>query len=133
MTWGPALYAAYALSLSGAENVFEDAPKGGNIKEGMAWLIKRAFETKHKIAYKTRSSSEGMGYAELFIRLFPDHPAAKMADTKLAIARHRSGIVTRHVGGGPATCLIRDIESPLWIVKQLRCCLLYTSPSPRDS
>tara|TARA_B100001123_G_scaffold91167_1_gene104925 strand:- start:1100 stop:2461 length:1362 start_codon:yes stop_codon:yes gene_type:complete len=121
MTRGPALYAAYALSLSGAENVFEEAPKGGNIKEGMAWLIKQAFETKHKIAYKTRSSSEGMGYAELFIRLFPDHPAAKMADTKLAIARHRSGIVTRHVGGGPATCLIRDIASPLWIVKQLRC------------
>ena len=34
MTIGPALYAAYALSLSGAENVFEESPKGGDIKDG---------------------------------------------------------------------------------------------------
>ncbi len=112
MTTGPALYAAYALSLSGAENVFEESPKGGDIKEGMAWLIKRAFETKDKISRKNRSHSEGMGYAELFIKLFPKHSAAKLADSKLA--RSKGGIVTIHTGGGPATCLIRDIASPLW-------------------
>ena len=57
MTTGPALYAAYALSLSGAENVFEESPKGGDIKEGMAWLIKRAFETKDKISTKNKISA----------------------------------------------------------------------------
>jgi hypothetical protein len=106
MTTGPALYAAYALSLSGAENAFEESPKGGDIKEGMAWLIKRAFETKDKISTKNRSHSEGMGYAELFIKLFPKHSAAKLADSKLA--RSKGGIVTIHIGGGPATCLIRQ-------------------------
>ena len=112
MTTGPALYAAYALSLSGAENVFEESPKGGDIKEGMAWLIKRAFETEDKISTKNKSHSEGMGYAELFIKLFPKHSAAKLADSKLA--RSVGGIFTLHAGGGPATCLIRDIASPLW-------------------
>ena len=47
-----------------------------------------------------------MGYAELFIKLFPKHSAAKLADSKLA--RGRGGIVTIHTGGGPATCLIRQ-------------------------
>ena len=75
-------------------------------KMGMAWLIKRAFETKDKISTKNRSHAEGMGYSELFIKLFPKHSAAKLADSKLA--RGRGGIVTIHTGGGPATCLIRQ-------------------------
>ena len=112
MTTGPALYAAYALNLSGAENVFKEAPKGGNIKEGMAWLIKRAFETKDNISTKNKSYAIGMGYAELFIKLFPEHPAAKLADSRLK--RSKGGIYTMHSGGGPATCLLRDIELPLW-------------------
>ena len=112
MTLGPALYAAYVLNLSGATDVFDETPTGGNIKEGMAWLIETAFETNDKITRKTKSHSEGMGYAELFIKLFPEHPAAKLADSRLK--RSKGGIYTMHTGGGPATCLLRDIELPLW-------------------
>jgi hypothetical protein len=105
MTTGPALYAAYALSLSGVDDVFEEAPKGGNIKEGMAWLINRAFETKNKIYAKTYGYAISMAYIELFMKLFPEHPVAV---GELAMRKYRS-VYTVHVGGGPATCFLRDL------------------------
>ena len=105
MTTGPALYAAYALSLSGVDDVFEEAPKGGNIKEGMAWLIKRAKETKNRIYAKTYGYAISMAYIELFMKLFPEHPVAV---EELAMRMYRS-LYTVHVGGGPATCFLRDL------------------------
>lgn len=105
MTTGPALYAAYTLSLSGATNVFEESPKGGDIKEGMAWLIKRAKETKNKIYAKTYGYAMSMAYIELFMKLFPEHPVAV---GELAMRKYRS-LYTVHVGGGPATCFLRDL------------------------
>ena len=105
MTTGPALYAAYALSLSGVDDVFEEAPKGGNIKEGMAWLIKRAKETKNKIYAKTYGYAMSMAYIELFMKLFPEHPVAV---GEQAIREHKT-TNTVHVGGGPATCFLRDL------------------------
>ena len=105
MTTGPALYAAYALSLSGVDDVFEEAPKGGNIKEGMAWLIKRAKETGNKIYAKSYGYAISMAYIELFMKLFPEHPVAV---GELAMRKYRS-VYTVHVGGGPATCFLRDL------------------------
>ncbi len=105
MTTGPALYAAYALSLSGVDGVFEEAPKGGNIKEGMAWLIKRAKETGNKIYAKSYGYAISMAYIELFMKLFPEHPVAV---GEQAVRKYRS-VYTVHVGGGPATCFLRDL------------------------
>ena len=105
MTTGPALYAAYALSLSGVDGIFEEAPKGGNIKEGMAWLIKRAKETGNKIYAKSYGYAISMAYIELFMKLFPEHPVAV---GELAMRKYRS-VYTVHVGGGPATCFLRDL------------------------
>ena len=105
MTTGPALYAAYALSLSGVDDVFEEAPKGGNIKEGMAWLIKRAKETGNKIYAKSYGYAISMAYIELFMKLFPEHPVAV---GEQAVCKYRS-VYTVHVGGGPATCFLRDL------------------------
>jgi hypothetical protein len=105
MTTGPALYAAYALSLSGVDDVFEEAPKGGNIKEGMAWLINRAFETKNRIYAKTYGYAISMAYIELFMKLFPEHPVAVREH---AIRKYKT-TYTVHVGGGPATCFLRDL------------------------
>ena len=105
MTTGPALYAAYALSLSGVERIFEEAPRGGNIKEAVAWLIKRAKETKDKIYTKHFGYAISMGYIELFMKLFSEHPVAV---TEQAIRKHRT-LYTVHVGGGPATCFLRDL------------------------
>ncbi len=105
MTTGPALYAAYALSLSGVDDVFEEAPKGGNIKEGMAWLIKRAKETGNKIYAKSYGYAISMAYIELFMKLFPEHPVAV---GEQAIREYKT-VYTVHVGGGPATCFLRDL------------------------
>ena len=105
MTTGPALYAAYALSLSGVDDVFQEAPKGGNIKEGMAWLINRAFETKNRIYAKSYGYAISMAYIELFMKLFPEHPVAVREH---AIRKYKT-TYTVHVGGGPATCFLRDL------------------------
>ena len=105
MTTGPALYAAYALSLSGVDGVFEESPRGGNIKEAIAWLIKRTKETKNKIYAKTYGYALSMAYIELFMKLFPEHPVAV---GELAMRKYRS-VYTVHVGGGPATCFLRDL------------------------
>ncbi len=105
MTTGPALYAAYALSLSGVDGVFEESPRGGNIKEAIAWLIKRTKETKNKIYAKTYGYALSMAYIELFMKLFPEHPVAV---GEQAVRKYRS-VYTVHVGGGPATCFLRDL------------------------
>ncbi len=93
------------MSLSGVDDVFEEAPKGGNIKEGMAWLIKRAKETGNKIYAKSYGYAISMAYIELFMKLFPEHPVAV---GELAMRKYRS-VYTVHVGGGPATCFLRDL------------------------
>ena len=105
MTTGPALYAAYALSLSGVDGVFEESPRGGNVKEAIAWLITRAKETRNKIYAKTYGYALSMAYIELFMKLFPEHPVAV---GELAMRKYRS-VYTVHVGGGPATCFLRDL------------------------
>ena len=105
MTTGPALYAAYALSLSGVDGVFEESPRGGNVKEAIAWLITRAKETKNKIYAKTYGYALSMAYIELFMKLFPEHPVAV---GEQAIREYKT-VYTVHVGGGPATCFLRDL------------------------
>ena len=107
MTTGPALYAAYALSLSGVDGIFEEAPKGGNIKEAIAWLIKRAKETGNKLYVKRFGYATSMGYIELFMKLFPEHPVAVGEQ----VMRKDRTLYTVHIGGGPATCFYRDIRS----------------------
>ena len=109
MTVGPALFAADALRRSGAIDVFDYAPKGGNIKEGSAWLIDKAFATNDPVTSQPRKQFGGLAWVELFIVLFPDHPVSKMADEKLN--RGSGGLETFMTGGGPATCFYRDIES----------------------
>ncbi|SVE60730.1 uncharacterized protein METZ01_LOCUS513584, partial [marine metagenome] len=105
MTTGPALYAAYALSLSGVDGIFEESPRGGNVKEAIAWPITRAKETKNKIYAKNYGYALSMAYIELFMKLFPEHPVAV---GEQAVRKYRS-VYTVHVGGGPATCFLRDL------------------------
>ena len=107
MTTGPALYAAYALSLSGVDGIFEEAPKGGNIKEAIAWLIKRAKETKNKLYTKRFGYATSMAYIELFMKLFPEHPVAV---GEQAMRKDRT-LYTVHIGGGAATCFYRELKS----------------------
>ena len=71
----------------------------------MAWLIKRAKETKNKIYAKTYGYAMSMAYIELFMKLFPEHPVAV---GEQAIREYRR-VYTVHVGGGPATCFLRNI------------------------
>ena len=107
MTTGPALYAAYALSLSGVDGIFEEAPKGGNIKEAIAWLIKRAKETKNKLYTKRFGYATSMAYIELFMKLFSEHPVAV---GEQAMRKDRT-LYTVHIGGGAATCFYRELKS----------------------
>ena len=108
-TIGPALYAATALHRSGVTDVFDYAPKGGNIKEGSSWVIEKAFARKDPITRQPTKPFGGLAWVELFIVLFPDHPVSKMADEKLP--RRFGGLEGWETGGGPATCFYRDLGS----------------------
>ena len=46
-----------------------------------------------------------MAYIELFMKLFPEHPVAVR---ELAMRKY-TAVYTVHVGGGPATCFLRDL------------------------
>ena len=59
-----------------------------------------------------------MAYIELFMKLFPEHPVAVREH---AIRKYKT-TYTVHVGGGPATCFLRNIASPLsGLPPQLKC------------
>ena len=108
MTYGAAATTAYALSRSGAGDVYEVSPGGGTLVEGMAWLTKSMFEARPADLMRRRDKgSRSLGWMEIFVREFPDNPAAKDMDTWL------SAVPTPHyvnMSGGPTTCLYRQIQ-----------------------
>lgn len=108
MTYGAALSAAYALSRSGARDVYELAPGGGTVVEGAVWLWGWLLEEKPLELMNARGvGSRAVAWTELFIGEFPDHPAAARMDAWLA-----DDIFPRYGylnGGGPSTCLYRRI------------------------
>ena len=108
MTYGAAMATAYALSRSGAGDVYEVAPGGGTLVEGMAWLSKSLLEARPADLMRQRhTGSRGVGWMELFVREFPDRPAAKYIDAWLAA---NPGPYYVNMSGGPTTCLYRRIQ-----------------------
>ena len=106
LTLGPALVAAHALHRSGASDVYTVAPAGGTLIDGLEWLWNE-IEEKHprEILSRRHSGSRSIGWAELFIREFPEHPlAARMNDW---LSDKRPQYV--HHAGGPTTCLYHRI------------------------
>ena len=108
MTYGAAVTTAYALSRSGAADVYRVSPGGGTLVEGMAWLTKSMFEARLPDLMRRRhSGSRGVGWMEIFVREFPDSPTAKDMDAWLAA---NPGPYYVNMGGGPTTCLYRRIQ-----------------------
>ncbi len=106
MTYGAATATAYALSRSGAGDVYELAPGGGTLVEGTAFLWNLLLEKQPSELMNARShGTRSVAWTELFAREFPDHPAAGKMDAWLA------GKWTPRYGynGGPTTCLFRRI------------------------
>ena len=111
MTYGAALSAAFALSRSGARDVYEMAPRGGTVVEGAAWLWDGLLEEEpFQLMQDRGGGSRAVAWTELFISEFPDHPAAAKMDSWLAeeALYPRYGYLN---GGGPSTCLYRRIAS----------------------
>lgn len=108
MTYGAAISTAYALTRSGAEDVYEVSPGGGTLVEGMAWLTKAMLEARPSDLLRQRhTGSRGVGWMEIFVREFPDNPAAK--DTNAWLTAH-PGPYYVNMSGGPTTCLYRRIQ-----------------------
>ena len=108
MTYGAAISTAYALTRSGAEDVYEVSPGGGTLVEGMAWLSKAMFEAQPPgLTRRRHGGSRGIGWMEIFVREFPDNPTAKDMDTWLTA---NPGPYYVNMSGGPTTCLYRRIQ-----------------------
>lgn len=108
MTYGAAISTAYALTRSGAEDVYEVSPGGGTLVEGMAWLSKAMLEAHPPGLMRRRhGGSRGIGWMEVFVREFPGNPAAK--DTNAWLTAH-PGPYHVNMSGGPTTCLYRRIQ-----------------------
>ena len=104
----PALVAAHALYRSGAAVAYTVAPGGGTIVESAAWLWNRLqVEQPDNLLQARDSGSEGVGWAELFLRDFPNHPLAAEIDAGLDKKRP----LYLNNGGGPTTCLYRPVAS----------------------
>ena len=101
-----ALVAAHALHRSGASDVYTVAPGGGTLVEGIAWLWNQIEDTRPPEILATRhDGSKSIAWAELFVREFPEHPAAASMNGWLADRRPQYV----NMGGGPTTCLYRRI------------------------
>ena len=108
MTYGAAISTAYALSRSGVGDVYQVSPGGGTLVEGMAWLSKSLLEARPADLLRQRhTGSRGVGWMELFVRDFPDHPAAK--DMNAWLAANPAALYV-NMSGGPTTCLYRRIQ-----------------------
>ena len=109
MTYGSAMVTAYALYRSGAWDVYKIAPGGGTLVEGAAFYWESFLEEQPYDLMHTRTSgSRSPAWTELFVREFPNHPAA----AKMASWRGRDSRVPKYAytsGGGPSTCLYRRI------------------------
>ena len=111
MTYGSAMVTAYALYRSGAWDVYKIAPGGGTLVDGAAFYWESFLEEQPFDLMLTRTSgSRSPAWTELFVREFPNHPAA----AKMASWRGRDSSVPKYAytsGGGPSTCLYRRIPS----------------------
>ena len=108
MTVSAALATAYALSRSGAEDVYDLKPGGGTIVEGASWLWDGLIEEHPLDLMKARGSgSRAVAWTELFVREFPNNPAARKMNSWLEAQRVPRYSYTG--GGGPTTCLYRKI------------------------
>lgn len=105
-TVGPALVTAHALHRSGAGDVYTVAPGGGSIVEGAAWLWNELQDKQpENLLYSRHGGSEGVGWIELFVHEFPEHPLASDIESWLADQRP----LFLGMGGGPTTCLYRRV------------------------
>ena len=106
VTVAAALVAGHALHRSGAGDVYTVAPGGGTIVEGAAWLWNRLQEEQPSNLLQARySGSEGVGWAELFLHEFPEHPLIADIDAGIDVKRP----LYLNMGGGPTTCLYRRV------------------------
>lgn len=109
LTYGPAMVTAYALSRSGAADVYEVAPGGGTLAEGASFYWNSFLDERPSNLMEVRTSgSRSPAWTELFVREFPDHPAARKMDSWLAEKWSPRFAYTS--GGGPSTCLYRRIR-----------------------
>lgn len=101
-----ALVAAHALRRSGVDDVYTVAPAGGTIVEGVAWFW-NAYngEQPPDLAQARHDGSRGVGWIELFLREFPEHPLASGMEAWLGSRRP----LYVNMGGGPTTCLYRPV------------------------
>lgn len=109
MTYGSAMVTAYALSRSGASDVYEISPGGGTLVEGASFYWESFLDDRPSDLMQSRTSgSRSPAWTELFVREFPTHPAA----AKMASWLARDEWVPKYAytsGGGPSTCLYRKI------------------------
>ena len=106
ITVGAALVSAHALQRSGARDVYTVAPGGGTIVEGVTWLWNKLQEAQPRNLLQSRhGGGEGVGWVELFLHEFPEHPLAEDIDAWLDERRP----LYLNMGGGPTTCLYRRI------------------------
>lgn len=111
MTYGSAMVTAYALYRSGASDVYEIAPGGGTLVEGAAFHWESFLEERPSNLTLTRTSgSRSPAWTELFVREFPNHPAAAKMESWLAKLSWIPKFAFTS-GGGPSTCLYRRIPA----------------------
>ena len=108
MTYGAAMSTAFALSRSGADDVYTIAPGGGSLVEGMAWLWGTLQKERPPELFRSRShGSRSVAWTELFVHDFPRHAAGRKMDAWLEEnSTPRFGYTS---GGGPTTCMYRRV------------------------
>ena len=101
-----ALVAAHALHRSGVGDVYTVAPAGGTLVEGIAWFWD-AYDSERplNLGHERHTGSKGVGWVELFLHEFPEHPSA--AEMEAWLDNKRPLYV--NMGGGPTTCLYRRV------------------------
>lgn len=108
MTYGAAMSTAFALSRSGADDVYAMAPGGGTLVEGAAWLWETLHREQPPELFNSRSDgSRSVAWTELFVHDFPGHPAGRRMDAWLA--RNSVARFGYTSGGGPTSCLYRRV------------------------
>ena len=107
MTVAAALTAAHALHRAGVGDAYTMAPKGGTIVEGAEWIWEELIEGGHEDLLRARHpGGRSVAWIELFIREFPDHPAAATMRTWRSEA---GSPLSGNMAGGPTTCLYREV------------------------
>lgn len=108
MTYGAAMSTAFALVRSGASDVYDLKPGGGTLVKGISWLWNKLTKTQDYELFNNRSpGSRSVAWAELFIHEFPNH--ATSARMRAWYAPRTRGSYGYTSGGGPTTCLYREI------------------------